>query len=824
MTEHESSEPLAWSTRSGTSVVEPLLQDVRFTFRSLRKQPGFVLAALLTLGLGIGANVAMFSVLNLAIFRALPYPEPERLVLGRTMWPGGFIGWTVSAPDYIDVRDQATSFEALAAMTPFSRDFTVTGGGEAERISGLWVTAGFFHTLGVSPYLGREFLPEESEPGGERVVVLSYEFWQRRFSGDPGILGSAISIEGSPQTVVGVMPPGFEFVEEVDVWAPMVRGEAFAAARQFHNWLLVGRLRAGVSVTEAQSEVSVIMERLAEAYPSSNRDKGMVITPMQEAMVANFRPMLLMLMGAIALVLLIACANVASLLLARGSARRSEMAMRSALEARGVRLVRQLLTESAVLALAAGIVGTLVAVSLQRTLVAATPLTRLGLEAAGLQPAVLIFALLLALATVMLFGLAPAVSAARVDLVEDLKGGSRSVGTAARTRFRSGLVVAQVALSVVLLIGAGLLLRSFFQLRGADPGFDSERLVTAELGLLRAKYAERESRVQFYEELLAQARTVPGVVNAAVINQLPIRDPGNNIAVWDPADPPADASEWRLAYQRAVTPGYFETMGIPIRAGRDFEESDGPGVTPVIIINETMARTLFPDQNPLGRQVANDQGDEVGYYEVVGVVGDVQVSELGSQFEMVMYFPYRQRPFLNMRLAVRTAGSSLGIAGPLRDIVRRMDPDVPLADLATMEEVLSRSVAFTRTVTAALGTFAGVAILLAALGLYGVLAFFVAQRSHEIGVRIALGASAPSVLGLVLRRGITLVAAGLLLGLVAAVGATRWVREMLYEVSAVDPVTFVGVSLFFVAVALAACLIPARRASRVDPVEAFRTE
>ncbi|NIR42456.1 MAG: ABC transporter permease [Gemmatimonadetes bacterium] len=805
-------------------VIELLFQDVRFAFRSLRKQPGLVLAALFTLGLGIGANVAMFSVLNLALFQALPYPEAERLVLGRTQWPDGGISWTVSAPDYYDVRDQATSFESLAALTPFARDFTLTGGGDAERISAAWISPGCFRTLGVSPLLGREFLPEESEPGGERVIMLSHELWQRRFSGDPGIIGSTVSIEGSPQTVVGVMPAEFEFVADVDAWAPMVRGVMFAAARQFHNWLLVGRLRPGVSVTEAQSEVSVIMERLAEAYPSSNRGKGMAITPMQEAMVANFRPTLLILMGAIALVLLIACANVASLLLARGSGRRGELALRSALGARSPRLVGQLITESAVLGLAAGLIGTLVAVSLQRTLVASTPLTRLGLEAAGLQPEVLLFAFGLALVTVLLFGLAPAISAARVDLVEDLKSGSRSVAGGGRTRFRSGLVVAQVALSVLLLIGAGLLLRSFYQLRNSDPGFDSESLVTAELGLLRAKYPERIRRVQFYEELLERVSNVPGVLGASVISQLPVRDPGNNIAVWDPADPPADASEWRLAYQRTVMPGYFETMGVPIRAGRDFDSSDGPGAPPVVIINGTMAETLFPNQNPLGRQVANDEGDEVGYYEVVGVVGDVQVSRLGGEIEMVMYFPYAQRPFLDMRLAVRAAGSSLAIAGPLRSIVRQLDPDVPLADLATMDEVLSRSVSFTRTVTTALSLFAAVAILLAALGLYGLLAFFVTQRSHEIGVRIALGATARSVLRLVMRRGAVLVGAGLLLGIIAAFGATRLVQEQLYEVNATDPATFISVSLFFVLVALSACLIPAWRACRVDPVEAFRAE
>jgi putative ABC transport system permease protein len=823
MTEHEPERSRGRGSDSGTGVLEPLLQDVRFAFRSLRKQPGFVAAALLTLALGIGANVAMFGVVNVAMLRALPYAEPDRLVLGRTLWPRGSIGWTVSAPDYYDVRDQATSFESLSAITPFTRDITITGSGEPERARVAWVSPGFFRTLGVTPALGREFLPPESEPGGARVVVLSHALWERRFGGDPRVVGATLTVDGEPRTVVGVMPAGFAFVADADVWAPMVRGESFASARQFHNWLLVGRLRPGVSVSRAQADVTVIMRRLAEAYPSSNRDKGMVISAMQEAMVADFGPSLLMLMGAILLVLFMACANVAGLLLARGAARRGEMAMRSALGAGRVRLVRQLLTEGAVLGFAAALLGTLGAVWLQRTLLASTPLTRLGLQATTLHPEILVFALGLALATVLLFGLAPALSVTRGDLVEGLKGGAASAVPAARTRFRSGLVVVQVAISVVVLVGAGLLLRSYHRLRGADTGFETDRLVVAELGLLRTKYPEGQGRIQFFDRLLERVRAMPGVLHASLISQLPIRDQGNNIAVWDPAHPPADASQWRLSYQRAVTPGYFETMGIPIRRGRDFERSDTREAPPVMIISETMARTLFPGQQVLGRRVAVDEGDQPGYYQVVGVVGDAQVSQLGSDFEMVMYYPYTQRPYLNMRLAVRGVRSTSGIAGPLRAIVHELDPDVPVVGLATMADVLSRSLTFPRTVTTVLGFFAGVAMLLAALGLYGVLAFFVAQRSREIGVRIALGASTSSVLKLVLGRGMALVVVGLVTGAAGAFAATRVLRTMLFHVSATDPITFVGVSLVLLLVALAACLVPAWRATRVDPVVAFRT-
>ncbi|UCC71010.1 MAG: ABC transporter permease [Gemmatimonadota bacterium] len=807
----------------GVRLADDVAQDVRFAFRSLAKQQGFVMAALLTLGLGIGANVAMFSVVNLALFQALPFPDSDRLVLGRTLWPGGSIGWTVSAPDYYDVRDEASSFASLAAITPFGNQFTVTGGGEPERITGAWISPGFFHALGVLPQLGREFLAEEGEPGGERVVMLSHEFWQRRFGGDPGVIGSAVVVDGTPQTIVGVGPSDFEFVVDADAWAPMVRGEAYSTARQFHNWLVVGRLRSNVTLAAARAEVDLIMRRLADTYPESNRDKGLVLAGMQEAFVENFRPTLLMLMGAIALVLLIACGNVASLMLARGAARRTEMAMRSALGAGGGRLVRQLLTESAVLGLAAGTLGTVIAVSLQRSLVASTPLTRLGLDAAGLQAEVLVFALALSLATVLLFGLAPALSAARVDPAEDLKAGARSV-VAGGTRFRNGLVIVQVALSIILLVGAGLLLRSFVLLRGVDPGFESENVLTAEIGLPRAQYETGESRLQFFDELAERVRAIPGVRNVGLISRLPIRDPGNNVAVWDPANPPADASEWRLAFQRIVMPGYFEALGIPIREGRDVQATDVPGGPPVVVISETMARTLFPDRNPLGRQVAIDTGGEPALLGVVGVVGDVQASSLDSDISMVMYFAYPQRAARSMRIAVRTAAAPGSVVRPLRSILRELDPDIPLAGVATMEEVLSRSVSFTRTVMSALGLFAGFALFLAALGLYGVLAYYVAQRNREIGIRMALGATGRDVFGMVLSRGFALVGLGLVIGIGGAIGAARLIQTLLFEVEATDPATFVSICLFFALVALVACLIPAWRAWRVDPVVAFRSE
>ena len=802
--------------------LDDLRSDLHYGFRSLRKRPGLLLAALLTLGLGIGATVAMFGVLNLALFRALPYPDADRLVVGRTIWPSGGIGNTVSAYDFFDVREAASSFESLATITPFTRDATITGIDEPERVPAAYVGPGLFRTLGIPLQLGREFNAEEGEPGAARTILISGRYWRTRLGSDPSVVGSTLTVNGSPFTIVGVTRPDFRFVVDADLLAPMVRGGDMAGARQWHNWLVVGRLADGVAVEEAAAEVSVIMARLADEYPESNQDKGMLISGMQEAMVEGFRPTILMLMGAIVLVLLIACGNVASLLLARGSSRGTEIAMRAALGAPRGRLVQQLLTESVPLGLAAGALGTVIALLMQRTLVAATPLTRLGLETVGFQPEVLAFALLLSLGTVVVFGLAPALMGSRVNLADELKSGSRSVA-GGRARFRSALVVGQVALSVVLLVGAALLVQSFTRLRSVDPGFRTESLLTAEIGVPPSEY-DLEARTRFFQDLLDRTRALPGVEEAGLISQLPMRDPGNNVPAWNPENPPADASQQQAAYQRIVMTGYFDAMDIPIVAGRDVAETDADGAVPAVLINETMARTLYPDQEPLGRQLEVDQGDGTGRFEIIGIVGDVKIFSLSSEPQMVMYFSYRQRQTSVMRIAVHTAGGPGTIVGQLRDVLRSLDPDIPLAGVGTMDEVLRRSTSFRRTVAGAVGIFALTALLLAALGLYGVLAYQVTQRTHEIGIRVALGARAEHILRMVLGHGFTLVGVGLAVGVVAALGGAKAIQGRLYEVGASDPVTFVSVVLFFSVVALVACLLPSWRAWRVDPVVAFRAE
>lgn len=802
--------------------LDDLRLDLIYGFRSLRRRPGLLLTALLTLGLGIGAAVAMFSVLNLALFRALPFPDADRLVVGRTIWPSGNVGWMSSGPDFESLRDESASYESMATITPFTGQATVTGGDEPQRVALGWMSPGLMRTIGAPMHLGREFTAEEAEQQAP-VAVLSGRFWRTRLGGDPDIVGSSLTLEGQPVTVIGITPPDFRFVNDAEVLRPM--GDEFgptADFRQFHNWLIVGRLRPGATADVAQSEADVIMAHLAQAYPESNRNKGMLITPLQEAMVERFRPTLLMLTGAIALVLLIACGNVAGLLLARGSTRGTELAMRTALGAPRVRIVQQLLTESVPLALAAGALGTVIALLLQRTLVAATPLNRLALESTGLQPEVLVFAFALSLVTVLAFGLAPALIGSRVQLADELKAGSRTV-SGGKARFRAALVVGQVALSVVLLVGATLLIRSYLRLASVDPGFSSARVLTADVSLLSARYPEDPERIEFYRRFLEEAKALPEVEEAGLINRVPIREAGGNTAAWNPENPPADAAENQLVYGRTVTASLHAALGVPELRGRRFAETDTEAAEPVVIISESAARTLYPDVDPIGRELVVDEGEEARY-RIVGVVGDIVMDGLDRDRPMAMYFPYAQRAGSGMRLVLRTRGEPTAVVGQLREILRRLDPDIPLAHVASMEEVIHRSTSFDRTIVSAAGLFAAVALFMAALGLYGVLAYHVQRRTHEIGIRMALGARVAHILGMVVGQGFALVGLGLAIGVVAAFGIARLIRDLLFGVEAADPVTFAVVVAFFSLVALLACLLPAWRAWRVDPVTAFRTE
>jgi putative ABC transport system permease protein len=813
--------------------LDDVVQDLRFALRGLRRQPGFLVAALLTLGLGVGANVVMFSVADMAVFRSLPFPRADRLVAARTTFGPNHERniWTSSWPDYEDYRDGASSFASLVAMAPMALDMTLEGNGEPERLRTTWISPGFFFTLGEQMTAGREFTTRENLAEGPPVVVISDGLWHSRFGGDRSVVGSRIVLDGEARTVVGVAPRGFSFIVRADVWAPVAQA-GWGMARQSHNWLLLGRLASGVTLAQAQAEVDGIARALQAEYPESNHDKGLLLTRLQDVVVEGFGPSLFILWGAVGLVLLIACANVAALLLARGWTRRAELAARAALGAGRARLVRQLMAEHALVGLLASALGTAFALDLLPMLVTGTPLALLNIQPA-VHASVLGFAIALALVTVLLSGLPPALAATGVDVAQELKAATQS-GGGGHGRLQNALVVGQVAVSVVLLVAAGLLIGNVSRLGRVNPGFATQRVLTADIGLPRDRYTDGERRARFFEALLSRVRALPGVQAAGMVSRIPIRDFGDNVGVWDPGHPPVRASDVRLAFQRVVLPGYFEALGIPLLSGRDVQATDGPESPPVLVVNQKLADALFPGVDPLGRNVAVDLAGDTMTLEVVGTVGDVRISSLASETDMAMYFSYYQRPFRTMGLVIRTAGKPSALVRPVRQALRSLDAGIPLGQVATMDAVLLGSLRFARTVTGVLAIFAAVALLLAGLGLYGLLAFQVTQRHHEIGIRMALGADAAAVFRLVLRRGLGLAGIGVMLGsavlaVAGGVGSRPYIPvratdpSVAFRLEAV-PLAFVGVAVFLLCVAVAACLHPARRALRVDAINALKAE
>ncbi|MFC1660459.1 ABC transporter permease [Gemmatimonadota bacterium] len=801
-----------------------IFADLRYALGSLRKSPGFSIVVILTLAVGIGANVAMFSITDAVLFRSMPFEYPSRLVLGRTTYEGE-LAWNVSSEDFYDYRDRVEAFESLAVIRSGASEVTVTGGEEPERVPSTMVSVNLFPTLAVNPRLGRPFSVEDADLSAPGTVLVSHGYWQRRLGGESDVLGSTLVVNGTPRTVVGVMPAGFFFFQDVDLWFPMRPGGDWTGVRRFHNWTVIGRLNPGVPIEQAQGQVDVVSAQLQEAYPDSNAEKGLRLIPLQEALVSFYRPMILTLMAAIGLVLVIACGNVAGLLLARGMGRRLELSVRAALGASRGRLATQLLGESLLLALGAGCLGILLALWFQGLMLGAIPLDFLGIETIGPSVPMLASALAFSLATALIFGAVPAFSSAQADPGENLASGVRTTESGGGARLRSGLVVFQVALSLVLLIGSGLLIRSFVQLQGTDPGFEKEGLLTAQVGLPFAEYPEAEARVRFFDGLLEDIRALPEVRVAGATSMLPIKDGYSNVGAWDPENPPAGSRDITLAEHRQVLPGYFEAMGIPLLAGRDVERADATNPEPLLIINQAMARGLFGDQNPVGRAVAVDVGQEEPLTtRVVGLVGDVRMTSLAREPSWQMYYPYAQMTSTTLSLAIRTQGDPAAVTSSVRQALRARDPNIPLANIATMQTVVSESVAGPRVLMTALTLFAAVALFLAALGLYSVLAFFVARRIHEIGIRVALGATGSRVLSLVMRRGMTLVAIGLVLGLVGAFFVTRFLQDQLFQVEATDPVTFGLVSAALALVGALACLLPAWRALRIDPVRALQAE
>ena len=797
-----------------------LLQDIRYAARQLRKNPGFTLVATLILALGIGGVTAMFSTSYAVMLRPLPYFRPDRLVLGRGTYQGDVNPW-LSGPDYVDYRDKSRSFSALEAFFCFPKDVTVKTGRTAERVKALRASTGLFGTLGVNMALGRSFTADEGRDGGPLVAIVSQTYWRKHFASDTSVAGHAIAIDGELCDVVGVTPAGFQFIQDVDVWLPM--RPQHLGPRRFNNWFILGRLRDDVPLAEAQSEVDVIAAQLEKAYPDTNAKKALLLTPLQSAFSEQYRSSLTLLCSGAAAILLIAWANAAGLLLARGAVRRGELAVRTAMGASQWRLIRLLLAEALILAGAAGAMGVMVAVWAQAGLLRLMPVEALFLGGIGVSWPALLFVLAATALTWFGFGLMPAWQTRKVNLAEGL----RSIGRGALgrgSRLRSGLVAGQVALSITLLVVAGLLLRSLDSLHRTNPGFNAHNLLTAEVPVPAGKYSTIQ-RAAFFTSLLDGVRSLPGVTSAGAISQLPLRDPFNNISIYPADNPPADPTKMGDGYQRLVSPGYFQTMGIPILAGRDIQPADTADSRRVIVVSQQLARTLFPKQNPLGQMVVVDRAQDMPW-EIVGVVGDVKQSRLREEatFRGTFYRAYAQLPSPTMRLAIRTGGSPLAVVRPLRALLQRMDPDIPLAGARTMEEIMANGAISETAQADCLAAFSVLALILAAVGIYGLLAYIVTRRTGEFGIRLALGAQRAEIVTSVLRGGLKTVLLGILLGMGGAVLVTPLIATELYGVRALDLATFVAVAVVMVAVSIAACWIPARRASKVDPMVALRYE
>jgi putative ABC transport system permease protein len=808
----------------GWAWVDHLWGDFKHGVRVLLKSPAFTIAAVTVLCLGIGGATAMFSIIYSALLKPLPFDDPARLVFGRATL-NGELNPVVSAPDYYDYREQADRLEGLSAVFAAAQRATVTGGVEPQRVAWTFVEHDLFRTLGVAPSIGRWFTPEEGQAGGPPAVLISGGFAQRWFGTAGNAVGASLALDGRTYTVVGVMPGAFRFLYDVDVWIPMHRGEGLAGMpRQFHNWLTVGRLKPGISLESAQHQVDVISKRLEQQYPASNRNKALRLDPLQSALSGRLAPRLLVLMGAISLVLLIACANVAGLMLARSSARRPELAMRAALGASRVRIAAQLLVENITLALLSGVLGIALAFWLDRLL---PPVIGLSPGAAGhgsLSGPVLLYALALSVFTGFLCGVGPALRASSHLLAQGFAPSPRTTGTKAGASLRDALVVGQVAVSVVLLVGAGLLIRSFVHLSGTHPGFETQNLLTGEIQAPEVQNADYGRPIRFFEALREDLAAVPGVEAVGFVSSLPILNPSFNLSVWEAGNRPANPETVGMAHRRVVLPGYFDAIRIPLRSGRDFGRGDRYGTPLTMIINERMARTLFPNRNPLGQRVSVDMFGKQPAFEVVGVVGDARLDFVGDDPPMTMYLSYCQFPDPTMRFAVRTGREPEALTQTVRRLVLARDPTVAVENLVSMERIVGESLAPQQATATLLALLAAIAVLLAAIGLYGVLAYSVSRRTREIGVRMAMGARSIDILRLVMGRGVALAFAGVVVGLAAAAALTHLLNGLLFEVPSTDPLTFSAAPLCLLGVAVLATYLPARRAAKVHPLRALRLD
>ena len=797
-----------------------IAQDLSFAVRGMLRRPAFATLVIATLGLGIGVNTAMFTVVNSVLIQPLPYRQADQLVFMYGSF-SKFDRAAISPPDFLDYREGNTVFESFAAQR-LTGTSTLTGDGEPERVSSTSVTANYFSTLGVAPIRGRVFAPAEEEGGGHDVVVISYGLWQQRFGGDPAILERSIVVNGRSRRVVGVMSPVLDRTLAVQLWMPLEFHTPETVTRRFHFLRAIGRLKPGVTIAQAQASMDVVAKRLEAVYPE-NATWHLNLRPYRDVVVGDIGRALLILLGAVGVVLLIACGNVASLLLARASARAGEISIRTALGASRTRLVRQLLTESLLLAIGGGAVGLALATLLLRALRVLGTGILPRLAEVSIDGAVLGFTIGLSILTGLMFGVAPALHAVRDNLVKSLASLGRSSGARGTMRARDALVVAQVALSLVLLVGAGLLARSLWNLQHVPPGFDPSKLLTAEV-FLSERYADRAAELRFWQALSDGVRGIPGASQTSMTTMLPLRG-GGDTGYWIEGEP--RTSETRRGAQiNVVGDDYFQTMRIPVLAGRAFTRDDRTGPN-TIVVSRQMANRLFRNESAVGKRLVVDFGSDPFIGEIVGVVGDVNAFGLDVAPPDVFYFSIHQpggfgRGYMNV--VVRTTGNPHTLIPPLRAAVAALDRDIALSNVRSMDDIVDASTSRQRFAARLLVGFAGTALVLAIVGLYGVLAYVVAQRRRELGIRIALGAPRTTVFALIVRRGMGVVAIGLTIGAGVALLTTRLVDRLLFQVDATDPFVFIGVTFALGAAAFAACLIPARQAMRVDPIVALRAE
>jgi putative ABC transport system permease protein len=806
----------------GGLVMESLWHDLRYALRSLRQSRVFTVVALLTLALGIGANTAIFTVVKSVLLEPLPFPEPERIVVVLESNPeAGFEKFTLSPPNFRDIHDQNQVFSAMAAFAGDS--IALTGNGPPERLRARRVTGEFFRVYGSEPLHGRVIGTADDQPDAPPVAVLGHGFWQRRFAGDAAVVGRTLQLDGTPTTVIGVMPAHFSTTH--DLYVPLALD--YEQADRGSHWLIgLARLAPGVTLPQARDNLRAITAGLAEAYPESNTGWSAVAEPLHELMVTNVRPALLVLTLAVGLVLLIACANVANLLLSRMALREREIAVRTALGAGRWQLMRQLLIESILLSVGGGLLGFLLAIRGTTLLVALNASDLPRSASIGVDLGVLGFTLVLSLVTGVVFGLLPAFRASRANLQQTLREGGRSSTGMGGQRLRTTLVLAEVSVALVLLIAAGLLIRSFTALVDVDPGFVADNVLTVQLNLPEARYAEEEARSAFYHQLFERLHEVPGVEQAAGVFPMPLTGSGYMLRFFVEGRPQPPPNQELVAHIREVAAGYIETLGIPVYRGRTVSTADDAGAEPVVVLNQSAANRFWPDQDPLGQRITFDDLDaeDLTWWRVVGVVGDVHHESLATATEPEIYRPLLQAPNESVTAVLRTSAAPTSVIDGVRNALIELDPELPLYNIRTLQQIVDESVAQPRFSSLLLGLFAGLALLLAAIGIYGLISYSVTHRLREIGVRLALGAGRGNILRLVLRQGMTPVVIGAVLGIVAALAATRLLASLVFDVSPADPLTFAAVTTLLLVIALLACLLPALRAIRVEPMVVLRDE